>query len=102
MTTTKKIAETAAPKTIDTKAERNAYAEACNTLGLAVCEVPCLVYSTEPGGDPVVWTEGRIYEFFAVSEGYVIPSGEPVVGVPPKVRYSVPGGPKIAMHWRKG
>jgi hypothetical protein len=89
-------------KTMNRKAQRNAYADACASLGLNVAEVHCLIYSTEPGGDPVLWCEGRTYEFFGVDpDGYAIPEGEPVVGPPPKIRFLIEGMPKMAMHWRR-
>lgn len=83
-------------------ATSNDYADACVSLGLSVAEVPCLVYSKEVGGDPYLWCEGREYEYFAVGgDGYCVPSGEPVIGPPPKIRFVVSDMPKMALHWRR-
>lgn len=84
------------------KAEINAYSKACATVGLMPVEVPCMLASETPDGDPKLYCEGRIYNDFAVSNGYCIPVGEATVGQPPKVRYIAEGQPRIAMHWRKG
>ena len=89
-------------KIVSEHAQTNAYAEACVSLGLDIVEVPCIVYSKEVGGDPYLWCEGREYETFGVSgDGYCVPSGEPVISPPPKVRFLVADMPKMAVHWRR-
>lgn len=83
------------------KAEINAYAEQTNEAGLELCEVPCMLAAETPGGDPKLYCEGRIYETWAVSNGYCIPDGEATIGQPPRIRYIMEGTPRIAMHGRR-
>jgi hypothetical protein len=86
-------------KTINRKAQRNAYADWCIDRGLGVAEVGCFFYSNEPGGDPILWCESRSYEEWGVEGGYAIPYGDPIIGQPPKIRYAVQDMPTMALHW---